>query len=156
MQHDSKEKYPLFLGSSELHLYEVIQVCIQGPFINLIPHNPVVVCCDDLLYLMDSFSVICPEMHVFRKQSFTVRINDPNVLKVVESPGSMRLKREKLFILTWTNRIWKQWRLVRWMLLYVPPDIEVWRLLEKERLYLIIWMSQDSCKAERWKDYLVK
>ncbi|XP_051705228.2 cation channel sperm-associated targeting subunit tau isoform X4 [Oryctolagus cuniculus] len=25
MQHDSKEKYPLFLGSSELHLYEVIQ-----------------------------------------------------------------------------------------------------------------------------------
>ena len=41
MQYDKIEKYPLLLGSIQVHLYEVIQVCIQIIFTTLLSRYPV-------------------------------------------------------------------------------------------------------------------
>lgn len=56
IQYDNTEKRAFLLGSVQVHLYEVIQVCIND-FFHLGIMLPVgcPVCCCDLLYLTDFF-----------------------------------------------------------------------------------------------------
>lgn len=48
MQYENTEKYPLLLGSVQVHLYDVIQVSIKVIFFTMVSHCPVGVCCYNL------------------------------------------------------------------------------------------------------------
>lgn len=68
MKYDNTEKYPFLLGSVQVHLYEVIQVCIKvifSPWYHIVQLVFVII----YLYLMSSlWFIIYLQTHVLRKQ----------------------------------------------------------------------------------------